>query len=158
MEKIPAGPLHTTISYDLAEHLRATFGSDYLVREERAIHIAFDGEPIPDIALVRGKSSDYRAGHPTPERVSLLIEVSVTSVEYDLGEKALLYAQAGIRDYWVVLVNKSAIVRHREASPDGYQSVVRLAGSDRISLLATPDVVWAVATLVGTGTETETHA
>ena len=149
MEKMPTGPLHTTISYDLAERLRETFGLGYLVREERAIHIAFDGEPIPDIALVRGKSSDYRTGHPIPEKVSLLIEVSVASVEYDLGEKALLYAQAGITDYWVILVKEMAIVRHREPSASGYQSVVRLAGAETISPLAAPEIVWTVNTLIG---------
>lgn len=149
MEKMPTGPLHTTISYDLAERLRETLGLGYLVREERAIHIAFDGEPIPDIALVRGKSSDYRTGHPTPEKVSLLIEVSVTSIEYDLGEKALLYAQAGITDYWVVLVNEMAIIRHREPSAQGYKSVTRLTGADLISPLAVPEVGWTIDTLLG---------
>jgi len=149
MEKMPTGPLHTTISYDLAERLRKTFEARYLVREERAIHIAFDGEPIPDVALVRGKSSDYRAGHPTPDKVTLLIEVSVTSVEYDLGEKALLYAQAGISDYWVVLVNEAAIVRHRGPTSEGYQEVTRLAGQDTLSPLVAPEAVWTVDALLG---------
>ncbi len=151
MEKMPTGPLHTTISYDLAERLRETFGAGYLVREERAIHVAFDGEPLPDVALVRGKSSDYRAGHPTPDRVSLLIEVSVTSVEYDLGEKALLYARAGIADYWVVLVNEAVLVRHWEPTPEGYKEVRRLAGADTLSPLAAPNVVWTVNALLGNG-------
>lgn len=149
MQKMPTGPLHTTISYDLAERLRETFGVGYLVREERAIHIALDGEPIPDIAVVRGKSSDYRAGHPTPDKVSLLIEVSVTSVEYDLGEKALLYAQAGVADYWVVLVNESAIVRHRIPAPEGYQEATRLSGADPLSPLAMPGAAWTVNALLG---------
>jgi len=149
IEKMPTGPLHTTISYDLAERLRETFGPGFLVRNERAIHIAFDGEPIPDIALVRGKSSDYREGHPTPEKVALLIEVSVTSVEYDLGEKALLYSQAGISDYWAVLVNEAAIVVHREPTPDGYGEVMRLTGDDKLSTLAAPEAVWAVSALLG---------
>jgi len=87
--------------------------------------------------------------NPAPENVALLVEVADTTVTYDLGEKALLYAQAGISDYWVVLVNETAIVRHREPTPDGYQEVTRLAGQDTLSPLAVPEVVWMVNALLG---------
>ncbi len=149
IEKMPTGPLHTTVSYDIAERLRAAAGLDFLVREERVIHLAFDGEPTPDIALVRGKSSDYRKNHPTPGNVALLVEVSVSSVEYDLGEKALMYAKAGIGDYWVVIPEAQEVVVHRQPSPQGYQSVTRLAGTDTLSPLAMPGAVWTVDALLG---------
>lgn len=151
IEKMPTGPLHTTISFDLAERLRETTGPGFLVREERAVHLAFDSELIPDIALVRGKSADYRGTHPIPENVALLIEVSVTSADYDLGEKSLRYAQAGITDYWVVLVNDNAIVRHREPTPEGYKNVTRLAGDDTLSPLAMPKAAWTINVLLGQG-------
>ena len=149
IERVPTSPLHTTISYDIAERLREVAGADFLVREERAVHLAFDSELIPDIALVRGKSSDYREQHPTPQNVVLLVEVSDTSADYDLGEKAIQYAQAGIRDYWVVLVKENAIVVHRQPSPAGYQDVTRLSGTDALSPLALPEIVWTVDTLLG---------
>ena len=149
IEKMPTSPLHTTISYDIAERLREAAGTNYLVREERAVHLAFDSELIPDIALVWGKSSDYREQHPTPQSVALLVEVSVTSADYDLGEKAIQYAQAGINDYWVVLVKEKAIAVHREPSPEGYKEVIRLSGEDTLSPPAMPEVVWMVDGLLG---------
>ena len=149
VEKMPSGPLHTTVSFDVAENLRDVLATRYLIREERAIHIAFDSELIPDIALVRGRSSAYRERHPDPENVALLIEVAVTSVDYDLGEKALLYAQAGIGDYWVVLAEAQAVVVHRQPAPEGYQDVTRLAGSDTLAPLAAPEAVWTVRALLG---------
>jgi len=96
------------------------------------------------------RKEDYGSQHPTPEDVVLLIEVSDTTVAYDIGGKALLYAQAGIRDYWVVLVNEAAIVRHRGPSAEGYQEVVRLAGADTLSPLAKPEAVWTVSALLET--------
>ncbi len=149
IEKMPTGPLHTTVSYDIAEQLRAAAGLDFLVREERAIHLAFDGEPIPDIALVRGKSSEYRRTHPTPGNVALLVEVSVTTMDYDLGEKALMYAKAGISDYWVVIPQAQEIVVHRQPTPEGYQEVTRLTGADTLSPLTMLEAVWTVSVLLG---------
>ncbi len=149
IEKMPTGPLHTTVSYDIAERLRLAAGAEFLVREERAIHLTFDGEPIPDIALVRGKSPDYRKNHPAPENVALLVEVSVSSIEYNLGEKALLYAKADIKDYWVVIPEAQEIVVHRQPSPEGYGEVMRLTGDDALSPLAAPNVVWTVNALLG---------
>ena len=50
----------------------------------------------------------------------LLVEVSNTTAAYDLGDKALTCTlQAGVPDYWVVLVNEVAVVRHREANAGG---------------------------------------
>jgi len=147
--RMPSGPLHTTVSFDVAENLRDALAARYLVREERATHIAFDSELIPDIALVRGRSSDHRERHPGPENVALLVEVAVTSVDYNLGEKALVYAQAGIGDYWVVLAEARAVVVHRLPAPEGYQDVTRLTGDDTLSPLAAPETAWTVNALLG---------
>ncbi len=148
LEKMPTSPLHTTISYDIAERLREVADTDFLVREERAVRLRLDTELIPAIALVRGKSSDYREQHPTPENVVLLVEVSVTSADYDLGEKAIQYAQAGISEYWVVLAKERTVVVHREPSPEGYKKVTRLSGQDKLSLAGLPEVVWTVDILL----------
>ena len=40
-------------------------------------------EPIPDIMLLRWRDDFYSNGHPTPNDVLLLIEVSDSSVDYD---------------------------------------------------------------------------
>ena len=64
------------------------------------------------------------------------MEVAVSSVDNDLGDKALLYAQAGITDYWVVLPEERAVVVHREPTPQGYGSVTRLTETDTLTPLA----------------------
>jgi Uma2 family endonuclease len=143
------GPRHATLASEIADMLRDAAKKQFAIREEKPVRIDFDGEPIPDVMVLSGRQADYGDHQPVPEDVRLLVEVSVTTVEYDLGEKALLYAQAGVTDYWAVLVNEAAIVVHREPSPEGYQNVMRLAGTDSLSPLAMPEVVWTVNALLG---------
>ena len=149
IEKMPPGPHHSYLADVVAHMLRVAMEPPLLVRDEKAIRIASDSQPIPDISVIRGRRTDYQDRHPSPKDVALLVEVADTTDAYDLGETALLYAQAGIADYWVVLVNEVAIVRHRVPTPEGYQEVTRLAGADTLSPLAAPEAVWTVNALLG---------
>ncbi len=146
-EKMPEGGRHTGLRRRIARRLKAVLEPDSFVCEECPLRIAFDGEPIPDVMFTR--KEDYGDRHPTPADVVLLIEVADSSVENDLGEKALLYAQADITDYWVILAEAQAIVVHRQPSSEGYQDVVRLAGTSTISPLARPEAAWTVEALLG---------
>ncbi len=146
LNRIMQGDRHANLCTRLSRQLRRALDPPLFARDEKPVHIAFDGEPIPDVMFTY--QEQYEGRHPFPEDLALLVEVSDTSAAYDLGEKALLYAQAGITDYWVVLVNEAAIVRHREPTPEGYQEVTRLAGDDTISPLAAPDAAWTVDPLL----------
>jgi len=149
IETMGQGPRHSTLASEIADMLREAAKKQFAIREEKPVRIAFDGEPIPDVMVLKGRQADYNDHQPVPGDVQLLVEISVTTVEYDLGEKALQYAQAGITDYWVVVEKENAVVRHREPTADGYKEVTRLAGNDMISPLAMPEAVWTVDALLG---------
>ncbi|MBV9851601.1 MAG: Uma2 family endonuclease [Armatimonadetes bacterium] len=151
IEKMPYSPRHTALIGHIAKRLRAVLNSAVTVRAEAAIHIAFDGEPIPDISVIRGDDLDYLARHAAPEDVVLLVEVAISSERGDLGEKALLYAKAGISDYWVVLPEAGEIVVHRDPTEEGYQSVTRVGEDGAIRPLAAPEAVLSVRDLLGEG-------
>ncbi len=68
---------------------------------EQAITLA-DGEPEPDGAVVRGDEDDYAGRHPGPADVSLVIEVSDSTLARDRGIKRRSYARAGIPAYWLI--------------------------------------------------------
>ena len=70
-------------------------------------------EPQPDLALVRRTTDAYRSGHPVAKDVLLLIEVSDSTLRYDLDVKARLYATHGIPEYWVIDLVSRRVVRHR---------------------------------------------
>lgn len=145
--RLMQGERHANLRARVSRRLRRALDPPLFARDENPLHIVFDGEPIPNVMFTY--QEEYEGRHPFPEDVALLIEVADSSAEYDLGEKALLYAQAGIGDYWVVLVNEAAVLRHRGPTPEGYQEVTRLAGADAISPLAMPEAVWTIDALLG---------
>ena len=71
--------------------------------------------PEPDITL-----TSYRGAGVVPvETVALVIEVSDSTLDNDLGVKAYLYANAGVPEYWVVDVNENRVLMHANPRADG---------------------------------------
>lgn len=70
--------------------------------------------PEPDIVVTR-----FQGGRePVPvATVALIVEVADTTLEYDLGTKAALYAGAGVAEYWVVDLQGGKI--HQLWAPEG---------------------------------------
>jgi Uma2 family endonuclease len=58
--------------------------------------------PEPDFALVKPLSSDAVTGHPQADEVLLTIEVASSSLNDDRNCKQLVFARAGIPEYWIV--------------------------------------------------------
>jgi Uma2 family endonuclease len=54
-------------------------------------------------------------------KVRLLIEVSDSTLNIDLGRKADLYAKHGIPEYWVVDIEGKRILRHSGPGEGGYR-------------------------------------
>jgi len=81
--------------------------------------------PQPDIAWVQPK--EYAAHRPEAADAILVIEVAETSLHFDLGAKALMYARGGVAECWVVDVNAEVVHLLSAPGPDGY-GVKRVAG------------------------------
>jgi Uma2 family endonuclease len=64
-----------------------------------------DGEPEPDLAVIRGRPEDYVDEHPGAKDIALLVEVSDTTLDRDRGIKLRSYARAGVPVYWIVNLN-----------------------------------------------------
>jgi Uma2 family endonuclease len=101
---------------------------------------SLESVPQPDVSWIDKEAIRKSRTRPRAEDVLLVIEVADTSLAYDLGEKANLYAAAGIRDYWVVDCRNRRVVVHREPSESGYGSVEEFSGEEAISPLSHPDV------------------
>ena len=48
------------------------------------------------------QDSQYLDHHPYPEDIHLLIEVADRTLSRDRGAKLIIYARAGIPEYWIV--------------------------------------------------------
>ena len=74
-------------------------GGQLVVREPQGrppVALDEESEPEPDIAVVTGGPRDYIESHPT--HPDLVVEVALASLALDRGEKASLYARAGVAD------------------------------------------------------------
>jgi len=65
--------------------------------------------PQPDLALLLPRADDYIRAHPTPADLHLLIEVTESSLKYDVGTKVPLYARCGAAEGWVVDLDERAV-------------------------------------------------
>src|SRR5689334_1804477 len=102
MEKMPKSPLHRTITSLLYKFLSGQLAQGYTVWKEEPLTLA-DSEPEPDISVTRGHESDFATAHPAT--AELAVEIAVSSAALD-RENASLYAEAGVKEYWIVLGNE----------------------------------------------------
>ena len=106
VERVPEGSDHIYSGETLAEKFRRWFQDRAYVREARPITLE-NSEPEPDVAIAQGTRKNYTKRHPYPEDLLLVVEVSKSTLRYDLKQKRDLYARANIAEYWVVdLVGK----------------------------------------------------
>ncbi len=95
-------------------------------------------EPEPDITILNRPSAQL-GRNPGPGDILLIVEVSDTTLDHDLGPKAKLYARAGIQEYWVIDIRGRRIHQHRQPNAEGYASLRVVATEDALSPLARPD-------------------
>jgi hypothetical protein len=98
----PIGSLHGAVVDLLAERFITALEGAALVRIRGAIRLGSDSEPQPDVALLRPRADRYAARQPGAADVLLVIEVSDTTLKFDRGVKARLYARHGVPEFWVV--------------------------------------------------------
>jgi Uma2 family endonuclease len=133
-----------------SETLLKICGPEFWVRVQAPLDLAEDSDPEPDVAVVSGHMREYKAH---PQSAILVVEVADTTLRYDRGKKAALYARAGIQDYWIVNVvdDQLEVCRQPVADPAGvarYASIVTLRKGEQVSPLALPSMAIAVADLL----------
>ena len=142
----PIGAMHEVLVDRLAEWSFLNAPREQVwVRVQNSIGLpALESVPQPDIAWVARKA--YSDERPQAEDVLLIVEVADSSLRYDTGEKAQLYAEAGIRDYWVVDARHRPIIIFRDADQGRYQNPGSEA-TGTVSPLEFPQAILEVAEL-----------
>jgi Uma2 family endonuclease len=105
-----------------------------------------DSEPEPDISITRGVEAEYARSHPTS--ADLVIEVAVSSPDLDRANAAL-YAEASIKEYWIVLAIERRIEVYRRPSTGRYQEQFVCGPEDTLQCVAFPNIRIRVADLFG---------
>ena len=98
----PEGEPHAYYNSEVGDYLRGLLGNRAKVREAHPITLKNDSEPIPDLAIVKLLGTAYLEHHPYPGDIHWLIEFSDATLTKDLTTKKETYAEAGIKEYWVI--------------------------------------------------------
>ena len=102
VDKMAKSPQHGYSTRKILDGLAPLIGPNWTWRSEQPVRIPDYDEPEPDVAVVRGTTEDYAYRVPGPEDVGLLVEVSLTTLDQDRGEKGAAYARVGIPVYWII--------------------------------------------------------
>lgn len=140
----PAGPLHDDVIVYLTDwSFRSADRTSIRVSVQTGLSVVqLHSRPEPDLMWIR--AARYRQQHPTVADVKLAIEVSDSSLQADLIDKAALYAEAGIVEYWVVdLLGKcvhvfrdprEGVYRHRSVAKVGEELMPLVPSSMPLNL------------------------
>ena len=139
LDMAPELPIHRATYRRGVKYLEETLGDRAVVFSAAPITLADGSEPQPDICIAVPPESRYDARHPQPEDIYWLIEVSNSTLAYDLGEKVQLYARKSIREYWVIDIPTNQLWVHRDFGEGEYRSRVQLS-TGRVIPLALPDI------------------
>jgi Uma2 family endonuclease len=96
-------------------------------------------EPEPDLIVLNRGFADFVSANPQSADISLIVEITDSSPNFDLSVKAALYARAGIIEYWVLDVAGRRLFCHRDPSGGSYRSIVIYGDNESVAPLAAPD-------------------
>ena len=133
---------HVNVMILVMEWLSGVFGARY-VNPEAPIDVSPEdnptNEPEPDLVVLKQPCSAYESTNPGPSDVRLVVEISDTTLAFDLGTKARLYARAGIPEYWVVDVVGRSIIVHRNPLAGAFENVTSYREGESIAPLSATD-------------------
>jgi Uma2 family endonuclease len=125
---------HVIASTIIRAWLEQKFGWEF-IDVEASIDVAPEdnptNEPEPDL-VVLSKPTWELPSNPLPRDILLAVEVSDSTLRFDLNKKSGLYGRAGIGEYWVLDVTARNLVVHRDAVDGEYRSVVRYADREAV--------------------------
>ncbi len=144
LEQMPKSPLHASIVELLRDYLFVKLPEGFLLRQEQPLTLN-DSEPEPDVAVIRGARQDFLTAHPTT--AELVIEVAVSSEALD-RLKFELYAEAGVRECWLVLAEERIVERHTEPQGAAYQRIERVPFPEALESTVLPGLMLPPAGLL----------
>jgi Uma2 family endonuclease len=141
IEKMSKSPLHRSLVEHLDDMLSRLVPAGFMVYQEAPLTLE-DSEPEPDISVVRGTRADFELEHP--KTAELVIEVAVFSAALDRAN-ASLYAEAGVKEYWIVLPGTRQIEVYRNPVSGRYEQTQVIEQSDAVRCSSVPQLALKVA-------------
>jgi Uma2 family endonuclease len=119
IEKTSKSPIHATVIDNILDLLRPLLPSGYRMRSEQPLTLA-DSEPEPDVYVVRATKTILAKANPST--ADLVIEVAIHTLALD-RELAPVYAEADVKEYWIVIVPQRRVEVYSQPEDGKYQKL-----------------------------------
>jgi Uma2 family endonuclease len=137
--KVGTGDRHRACVTRLTQMLILALHRRAAVQPQSSVVVLDDSEPEPDLALLEiNEGSIGGTRHAYSTDVFALIDVTDSSKWRDLRFKKTLYAEAGIREYWIVDLVDGVIQVNRDpnAPTQRYRTTSIVRRGDTIAFVA----------------------
>jgi Uma2 family endonuclease len=119
----PIGPRHNACVDRALRALVTSLGNNAIVRVQGSVRLDYYREPQPDLVLLRPRADFYASALPGPADILLIVEIAESSLDYDRDLKARVYADAGVREYWLVDLGDNLLSCYSRPLRGTYQRV-----------------------------------
>jgi Uma2 family endonuclease len=132
----PKGNHHEVLKTALLVRWYRARPDNVLLTPETTFRLSEDTYLEPDVVVypratgIRGLSAS---------NVLLVVEIADSSLRYDIGRKAALYASFGIRELWVIDAVRLTTRVFQEPATDGFRSARDFSPVDRLMPLIAPE-------------------
>ncbi len=145
----PIGSLHVRCLNFLSSYLNRLFATTYIISVQNPIILNDLSEPQPDISVVRFREDFYKDSLPAAADISLIIEVSDVSVEFDRSIKFPKYAAAGIPEAWLINLEAERVEVHSVAKETTYGMVKIYGRGENVLSETMPNLGLSVDSILG---------
>ena len=128
--------IHELIKSALTLKLARALTDDLWLGVESTMYLSDRTFVEPDLVV-------YRRGMKLEEvkgpDILLAIEVALTSLNFDRGLKARLYARYGVRELWVIDAAKRRTFVHTKPNEQGWSSIIEKKPEEELTCAVVPD-------------------
>jgi Uma2 family endonuclease len=132
----PKGSRHEAIKIALVDRWIRARPDNCWLAQETTFRLSEDTYLEPDVVIYPRASGVTGLSR---NNVLLVVEIADSSLRYDTGRKAALYASFGIRELWVIDAARLTTRVFREPAADGYRDASDFGPADRLTPLIAPE-------------------
>lgn len=136
------GDRHGNLKARLTTALARLAPTHLTIGPDTTLRLADNVWPEPDIFVFAASQRPAQVRGPD---ALLVVEISDTSLAYDLKEKAALYARYGVREYWVVEAETGRCHVHQSPQGEGWRLVRTAAPDEAITASLVSEIVVRMA-------------
>lgn len=140
VEVSPMNDLHYKWLLELHDELFLKLREKARICQQTPIKLEISNtKPLPDFTII--PISSYTGNVPDPSEAVLVIEISDSTLETDKGIKLQRYAQAEIKEYWVIDAKAKRLEIYRDPEGIEYRTKITFDEGESAAMLEFSDVL-----------------